>query len=280
MQKLSLLIFLTITFLVSNLQAQSVATVGGNEITATDVNYRIATEAAYGNTTVNRAMALISLVNDAIERKVAASVQADATAEEIAALSLHANTTTKAPAILAQIKNVFKSDVGSYNRVYLAPKVVNQKLREYCANSTELNAAEKSKIDAVQSLVQSGKTLEEAAADTALTVSDIEIPKTNEGSIIPNMPADPILVILEALEPGAIHPEIIEDMNGYRVVQLVEVLESSYKAQTITVNKKSYDEWFKGQAIQHRVQISDATLSEAIRTTYPNIWWVNQLMGD
>ncbi len=109
MKKLVISFIITL-LLVPCLSAQTVATVGGN---------RIATEAAYGNTSVNPSQALISLINDALEQKVAA--------EEVSELSNHADTRSKAPEILAKIKAAFGSDVASYNRIYLAPKIVSSR---------------------------------------------------------------------------------------------------------------------------------------------------------
>ncbi len=277
----------------------AVAEVGGAQISSADVSYRVAVEKAYGNATATEAAALVLLVNDALEREVARAAGVDATAEEIAALGRHADETSKAPEILAKVKRVFSGaddrgdDRGdgraAYERLYLAPKVVNRKLRAWYSRDAAIHGRERELIEKAFGLVSSGMALKQAAEECGLDFSAFEA--GGSGGPLPSeleryFPRsaggvkDPLESILDSLPVGAVYDRIVENDRSFRVVKLVERNGSEYKAEAIAAPKRPFDEWFSERAARIEVRITDAALARAVRETYPNVWWVRRRLAD
>jgi hypothetical protein len=124
------------------------------------VAYRVATEHAFGAAAVDRAAALVSLVNDAIEVELAWRRGVDVTAAEVAALGQHADQTSMAPQVLARVKAAFGTDTAAYQRLYLAPKVVTGKLRDWYAGNVDVQASVRAKAQAVWVAVEQGQSMQ------------------------------------------------------------------------------------------------------------------------
>jgi hypothetical protein len=74
-----------------------VARVNAVPISRADLDYRLKLEQAYGNGAALESTVLVALINETVEREVARSAAAAATAEEIASLAKHAENNSKAP---------------------------------------------------------------------------------------------------------------------------------------------------------------------------------------
>jgi len=182
--------------MVSVLPADPVAQVGDVAVSAQDLTYRLATERAYGNAAVDQAAALVSLVNDLLESNVAAAVGSAATEAEVAALSAHADATTKAPLILSRVKAVFGQNVEAYRRLYLAPKVTNRKLHDFFQAEADLHQAQRAQAEAALAAVAGGQTFAEAAAATEATLSTFEVPRAAAPE---GLPQSPLVQVLDGL---------------------------------------------------------------------------------
>lgn len=276
----------------------AVAEVGGARISSADVSYRVAVEKAYGNATATEAAVLVSLVNDALEREVARAAGVDATAEEIAALGKHADETSKAPEILAKVKRVFGDDRAAYERLYLAPKVVNRKLRAWYGRDAGIHARERELIEKAYRLVSSGMPLEQAAEECGLDFCTFEVggsggPRPAE--LARHFPRSaggakgPLESILDSLPVGAVHDRIVEDDGSFRVVRLIQRNEGNkgsegnekngpqYKAEAIAARKRPFDEWFRERARKVEIRFLDAALANGVREKYPTLWWLKQV---
>ena len=262
-----------------------VAMVGRAQISSVDVSYKMAVEKAYGNERMTETAALVSLVNDVLESEVGRKAHVTATREDIAAFSTHVDETSKAPETLEKVKRVFGDDRAAYERIYLSPKIMNRKLRAWYSRNAEIHERERALIERAYSLARSGKSLEEAAEACGLTFSTTDhensdkpapsplnayIPENNEP------PADPMRAILERLDEGEIHENIVEDDAGYKVVQLVQKNNPGYTVNTITAKKRPFTEWFRKQAARVEVRIADTELQKEIVSKYPNVWWVKR----
>ena len=115
-----------------------VAFVGKTAITEKEVSYKVRIEKAYGNKGATAEASLISLVNDAIEYEVAAFYGVTITRQEIDSFKRYVDEHTKALEILEKVKLVFGDDSSSYDRIYLAPKIMNWKLRDFHSRSPEI----------------------------------------------------------------------------------------------------------------------------------------------
>lgn len=253
---------------------QTVATVGSRTITAQDISLRVATEAVYGHSGLTSSAALVSLINDAIEREVAASLGVDATVAEITQLGQHANTTSKAPQILSQVKAVYEGDTDAYNRLYLAPKVVNRKLREYYGVNVAPGAQARSTAETVLQAVADGNTLEQAAGQSGLSVTSYSVAKDSGQS---GLPPSPLAQILDGLNVGDVYSEPYEDSVSFQVIKLVSESAGEFSVESIVVNKPDQRSWLQGRASTLTITISDASLRQAVQLGYSSLWWVSQL---
>ncbi len=257
------------------------ATVGQAQISSKDVSYRMAVEKAYGNENTTEPVALVSLVNEALEHEVGRIFGVAATPEDIAELSRHADETTKAPKILAEAKRTFGDDQATYKRIYLAPKIINRKLLAWYSRNADIHQPERVLIEKAYYLVQSGKSLEQAAQACGLDFSAIDCRKGERA-----MPAllkqyflqdsasssDLMMSILESMSQGEIYNNIVENDHSYKVIKLVEKNGSQYKIETITARKKSFEKWFREQAEQIEIKILDAELKKKVASKYPHVW--------
>lgn len=263
-----------------------VARVGASTIARADIKYKIQLEQAYGSPAIADETALVSVMQDAIEREVARSVGADTGAAEIAEFSRFADESSKAPEILQHIKGVFGENKAAYARLYLSPKIVNRKLRHYYSRSAQIHRVERARIEQALQLVNSGKSFEEAAKATGLTTlrqafenKTIEPPDELKRYQSESMalPSDPLFAVLDKLALGAINPDIIEDDRGYRVIRLIAHDGAKYTIETIGVVKPPFEAWFKEQSQKLRIEIKDTALKRAVKMNYPSIDWVERM---
>ena len=260
---------------------KTVAVVGHTAITVNDISYRLKTEQAYENFGANEEITLISLINDSIEGEIASLNGVVATPEEIEALRKYSDEHTKAPEILQKVKMAFDEDSASYERLFLAPRIINRKLRQFYSRSPEIHKSERESIEQAYSLVSSGKPFQQAAEQLGLQFKTFEVGIQDASSTqgAERSPDASLIPLLEKLSAGEIYRSIAEDDYSYKVIRLNEKKDKKYQVEAITVHKRPFDEWFKKEAEKIRIEILDAELRRSIREKYPNLWWLSS-MGD
>lgn len=266
-------------------EQQHEAQVGGTIITVEDVSNRIKTEQAYGNKEFKKPVALITLINESVESEVARIHNVMATRQEIEAFSKHADETTKAPEILNKVKKVFENNRQSYERLFLAPKIVSRKIRVYFSRNAELHKKEQQLIEKAYGFAASGSPLKEAASLTGLEYAayDVEDKVLQPAAELqPYMEAgaedtDPLIAILEPLAPGALYDHIVESDQDYRVVRFLARDGKKYSVEAVIARKRPFDDWFREEAAKLKIEITDPKLKESIKKSYPDLWWVKNL---
>ena len=265
--------------------AETIAKVGEQEISRADAAYRMAIEKAYGNETMTEGVALIALVNDAIEQEVGRINGVTITPDELSSMRRHADETSKAPEILAQVKQAFGNNLAAYDRIYLSPRIMNRKLRSWYSRNAEIHKKERASIEQAYSIVQSGKTFEEAAKTSGLTHTTSDY-KT-EAAAVPDAlrpyapkegatPTDPMIAILQTISDGEVYRNIVEDDDSYRVLRLIKKDGAAYKVETITAQKRPFQEWFEKQEDKVNIKILDKSLEKEIATQFPEVLWVKK----
>jgi len=263
-----------------------VALVGKTAIIEQDISYKIQIEKAYRNEGATREAAFVSLVNDAIEHEIAAIHDVAITREEMDSFKRHVDDHTKAPEILQKVKALFADDLISYERLYLAPKIINRKLRYFCARSSEIHENQRSLIEKAYGLVVSGKSFQEAAEQCGLKYAsfDTEGKGTELGADIQRIVGkenmvehSPLISVLETLTAGEIYGKIVEDECSYRVIRLVRRNGGTYTAEAVTVNKRPFDEWLRQEASKIRIGILEQTLRDNVQVEYHHLWWAKTL---
>jgi hypothetical protein len=259
--------------------------VGQTPITAREIHNRKKVEEAYGNCGMSDETAIISLVNDALERETARMHNVVVTEQEISSFRKYVDENTKAPEILEKVKRVFGDDRTSYEQIYLAPKIINRKLRSWYSRNTEIHKRERAAIEKAYSLARSGKSLAEAAEARSLDYStneyhkgDKTMPASRKGHRPRDSksPKDGIAAIVARLSEGEICKNIVEDDYGYQVVKLLQKNGTEYTLEAVAAKKRPFRKWFLEQAGQIDVRILDRELEKEVTAKYPNIWWVKE----
>ncbi len=257
--------------------SEQLAQVGSVGIDTTAVRYRLAIAEAYGNSGVERSAALVSLINDALEYEVAAVEGLTPSQDELKAFALQVDKRSKAPEVLAAVKQVFGDDRAAYRRIYLSPKIVNRRLRSWFSRNADLHRSQRDSIQQAWALVHAGKGFEQAAKSTGLTYAE----KTygGDGQAPPdalkpyisktNSMSEPFRKLLDASREDEIVSSIAEDDHSYRVVRLLEKREGTYKTVEIIAIKEPFEPWFRKQANKIPLHINGKQLRASIAAKYP-----------
>ncbi len=264
---------------------KAVARVGGAVISDKDVYYRMETERANGNGSITGAAALVSLVNDGLELEAASRRGAAPTTEDIISFGRYVEDNAKSPKMLGKVKDVFGPDRESYERLYLAPKVVNMKLHRFYATDGDVHSGERALIEKAHALVAGGKALRDAAGECGLGFEEFyfedkdvtvgpELQKfyTPEGDEM----SEPLAAVLEKVKPGEVFGSILEDDYAYRVIRLVMVKGERFLVEAITSEKRGFKELLTEDASGTSVEILDPVLLDSVRSANPGIWWLKR----
>jgi hypothetical protein len=198
----------------------------------------------------------------------------------------HVDETTKAPKILAKVKKIFENNQSAYERCYIAPKIINRKLRGWYSRNADIHKKERIMIEKAYYLMQSSKTLKEVAEVCSLDYSTIDYnnddnrlhPLLKNYAVKKDEPLDdPMISIIEKMSEGEIYKNIVEDDNSYKIVKLLQKNEPNYAVEVISVRKRPFTEWFHEQTAKISVEIFDTELKKEIIAKYPVIWWVEKL---
>lgn len=259
---------------------KTIALVGNSIITERDINDKIKIERAYGNLNFDRTLALISLINDLLEYEIARQFKILPTKEEILAFKKHTETTSKAPAILMKVKNVFADDEKRYERIYLFPKIINNKLRYFYSQNYEFHRKEREKIETAYSLILKGESFPSVAQKLKLERLEteleekVEVPELLAGIIFPE---NKLIEIIKKTPVNSVIKGIVDDDFSFMIIKNLGKRNGSWKVEMIVVNKTSFDDWFKKEASKLKIEIKDNSLKEKIKKQYPNIWWVKEI---
>jgi hypothetical protein len=271
-----------------------VAKVGATQITREDIIHAILIEKFYKSPSLSEADALFNIMQDAIAREVARSAGIDVAPSEIPQRFPFIDQYTPggkedldAQGSLPPQEQPFHVDHDSYAQLYFVPKIINQKLRRYYNTSSFLHRNERERINEALQLAISGNSFAEAAKQTGLVTArhelknkDIRLP----ASQTPTLPVDKHLPkkdtlfdILNKLAPGSIHPNILQDEDGYRVLRLIARDGQRYTIETIEAIRLPFEDWLKERASTLQITISDDALKTEMKRNHPGIDWVQRL---
>lgn len=271
-----------------------VAKVGERTITREDILHTMQIEKFYKSPALSEADALFIVMQDSIAHEVAHSVGVDVTPPEtpedfpfVDQFTPPGGEDFKAQENLPLHDQAFHVNDTAYAQLYVVPKIINRKLRRYFNTTAGIHTAELARIEKAQRLAVSGKSFAEAANATGLMTARleleskaIEVPPAMVSSlqVSQSMPQnDPIFDILKKLAPGVIHPGIIEDDDGYRLLRLISRNNHKYSVEIIEAAKSQFDTWLMKRAKALRITISDDVLKRDIKRDYPDIDWVKRL---
>ena len=162
---------------------------------------------------------------------------------------------------------------------------MNPKLRDWYSRNAEIHKRERNAIEKAYSLVQSAKSLAEAAEACGLDYSTNEyhkgdgaMPASLEGYRPRNSesPKGRMAAIVENLSEGEIYKNIVEDDYGYQVIKLLQKNGTEYTLGAVTARKRPFRKWFLEEAGKVEVRILDRELENEVAAKYSNIWWVKK----
>ena len=271
-----------------------VAKVGASQITREDIIHMILIEKFYKSPPLSEADALFNIMQNVIAREVARSVGIDVAPSEIPQsfpfvdqYSPSGKEDFSAQGNLPSQEQPFHVDHDSYAQLYFVPKVVNQKLRRYYNTSSFLHSKERESINQALQLALSGKSFADAAKQTGLMTSrhelenkDMVAPAARSAALQPDkhLPKkDTLFDILNKLAPGSIHPNILQDEDGYRALRLIARDGQKYTIETIEAARLPFDDWLKERASTLQITISDDALKTEVKRNHPGIDWVQRM---
>lgn len=248
------------------------------------LDYRIQSEKAYGNNSIDHTLALIMLINDALEIAVAKRYNVLVSDDEIRELKYHSETTSKAPEILYQVKQAYGSDTLAYYNWYLAPKIVNRKLRAHFSRDKAIHLQERSKIENIYSLIKAGEsfktfetsndliyrkdTINNQHSQTSLELSQYQVPV--EGDF-----KDPLISLCSKLKHEEVCNQIIDDDQSFTILKLLKKSKNEYIIERIIINKIDFDKWFKKEVRKLELQVFDINIKNSLKANYSDVWWVS-----
>ena len=223
--------------------------------------------------------AFLLLIQDALREEVARRFDLHVSPEEIDALSKHADETSRAPHILVGIKDVFGHDTESYRRIYLRPKVIEQKLNAFYSRNPDIHADPIAKIKAAWSDLVRTASMETAAKNHDLTYRELTLGDDQEKKQ-PDIPYpvefrnDPVLEIAESMNEGEVFKNVVESDRDFMIIRLKQREGTKHILETIVAEKMPFDEWYRHEVGKLSIVIDDPDLFTKIRAAYPDVWWL------
>ncbi len=262
--------------------AQPIAQVGRTTITAQELIYRQSIASAY-SAEMATAASLVASINDALTTEVAGDVGVHISEAELESFAQYAKKNSKAPKLLATIEQLFGSDRAAFYRIFLAPKIINRKLRYWFSRNDTMHQQQRSSMQQAWAQVHAGQGFEMVAKATGLHYStqDYGQKKAAAPDVLKQyFPAGMVSMseglkkLLTDTKPGSIVASISEDDQGYHIVRLLSKKGDSYNTEDISLTKASFDQWYKHQSNEISVQILDAALKQSIQSQYNGLAWV------
>lgn len=269
-------------------QVKNYAFVGDITITDADIAAKIKLENAYGNLQITQEEALVALLSQFLEQAVAKKSQIIVTDKELADLDQYVIQNSKAPEILQNIKTNLSDS--AYKRIYLAPKIVNNKLHEFYNENQDLHKETKTAIEKANAEIQSGKSFALVAQETGLTYGTSSLPLFAGDLGIPGalqpyfsstnelFPEDPTMKIVKTLSIGETYKDIVEDAYSYQIIRLISKQDDKkYLIEFVSADKKSFDAWLKEEVANINIKIQNSALRDAVKSKYPDVWWLENI---
>ena len=241
-----------------------------------DIHYRLNIERAYGNKEVDTNLAFIMLINEAIEASVSEKYKIYPSQIEISDMNYHVNSTSKAPDILNEVKAVFKNDTQSYFRLYIAPRIINMKLRNYYWFNPEFHIKTILLVEDLYKSLYNGTSfynndLYKLETDTLFfSANSVDLSDSIEMQNSYNLK---VYTAVKSLDKYEISP-IIENEKSFIIIKLLEMNLNEAIYETYTINKEDFDEWLKNEIMNMGIFVLNDQLANKIKNKYNQVWWV------
>jgi len=277
----------------SGCRKPAVAQVGSVPITEEDLTQRMKVSEIYYPKSGQRYVALAQLIQGYLDEEVLKQLGYQVDEATWEAESKRIDESTKAPDILKKIKDVYGLDHKGYIKTFIRPVYSGRYLyNEVFLKSPEFQKEERAKAENFMREVQAAPDQFTEIAEKMglkpgqLLVSEKEGIQPYEESkkkLEPaGRPMEPagieqakfMIEKVKNLQPGQVHPEIIEWQEGYQVLRLVGKEGEAYVIGSVSIPKKDYGEWSWSYTSKIPVKINDPALKAEL---LKEVGWTSKL---
>ena len=278
--RLRLPILVVALFLVSGC-ARDAAQVGKIGITEKDLSQRAGVSEVLFPGSGKRQIALAQLVKGYLALAVLQSLDVPTGEAAIEAEARRIDANTRAPEVLKRIKDIYGGDrrgyLDTYVRVVYAERIL---FNEVFLKDSSIHTAQRKKAE--EFLAAAGKrpsafgtiAKERGLATVAMTLSrrgGIRRPDMTERGTPGGSPeagvevgqAARMISALSGVKEGEVAPTAFEWQESCQVIRLVRKEGGAYRIASVSVPKRSFDDWFWETASKVPVRIEDKALKEA-----------------
>ncbi len=227
-------------------------------------------------------IALAQLVHGYLALSVLRSLNVPTGDAAIEAEAARIDASTRAPELLKKIKDVYGSDRRAYLdtcvRVVYAERVA---YKDAFLKDPAIHAAQKKQADAFLAAARKDPAAFGAIAakmglspetltlspDRGIRRADAKGPKPPGRSPAPGAEetaqAARMIAALSGVRPGDAAPTALEWPEGFQAIRLVRREGAAYRIESVSVPKRTFDDWFWAAASKTPVRIEDKELKEA-----------------
>jgi len=283
--------FLLAILLVSIGCTTKVCDIGAISVTSKDISYRARVSEVYYPGSGKDYVGLAQLLKGYLSEEVLKSLGHKVDSSVIEAEAKRIDENTKAPEVLARIKEIYgrnrKAYLKTFVRVVYAERVL---YNEVFLNSKEIHKDQYQKAQGfLKAVLGSPASFEKIARKKGLDVRRLRLSKSEgimplesqktklplrEASGSGGEMAARLLGLLTGVKEGKVYPQVIEWQEGYQVIRLLKKKGDTAVIESMSVPKRDYDDWFWEKAKAVPVKIYDKALREKLLN---EVSWAKQL---
>jgi len=278
-----MLSILVLTSFACTKEYDEVALVGERTITAEDLAYRQAVVEVRSGKAFPAHLALLQLIEEAFMAEVGRAYGVEVSPAMLAEEAERVQQTSQDPETLERIQAVFDGNEPAYRRLVLEPILVNQLLNARFSLGHDIQAEPLARAKQVLAAAQLDPTSMPVLAEDyggeyrqlqiiAGKLTSGEVPQ--EDGIIPQLAQydleypdyDQQFVdqVASVLEPGEIHPKVVEDRSNFMVVRSISRNGEDALLESVIIAKLAFDPWFQTQSLGVRLVVLDQDLKDAL----------------
>jgi len=265
---------LVLTSFACTKEYDEVALVGERTITAEDLAYRQAVVEVRSGKAFPAHLALLQLIEEAFMAEVGRAYGVEVSPAMLAEEAERVQQTSRDPETLERIQAVFDGNEPAYRRLVLEPILVNQLLNARFSLGHDIQAEPLARAKQVLAAAQLDPTsmpvLEEDYGGDYRQIQIIAgkltiIPQLAQYDLeYPDYDQQFVDQVASVLEPGEIHPKVVEDRSNFMVVRSISRNGEDALLESVVIAKLAFDPWFQTQSLGVRLVVLDQDLKEAL----------------
>lgn len=255
-----------------------------DKVTHTQIDLFFQAKKCYPNThSYERIHAIMNMLENKIEEHLARKLNIFPNEKEIEIFSKKVDAETKAPQILNCIKKVYLHNEDFYKYDYLAPFIVNNKIREFYYDHMEFHTERMEKAREIfeKWLLNPKIEIKIFSNDSLIQHNVIEAYHDNYYSNSIDKINYNLLFIkktqVDSLKEGQLFPRILESKHGFHICKLLKKIDNkSDKLEIITILKVPFEEWRLKETQKLKIINQATNITKKIKQMYPE-WWLNKI---